>query len=243
MLRALFVCFLLLSSCATTHAPFSDSSPDVFSAATFLGDEFITELSPAAVSFGRPKSVPVKSWKIDKSFVSQIQEATKARKREFKALALDSQELERALKVREGRFEKTVGKYNQAVMDLLFRQAEKQGVNFLFLGWPINKLERFPLYFGPMGMHCASKENRAFIYFVFDFSLWDVKAQKKIFQGTVTPDTTEVMSFADCTAAAQLPHPVEQLEDPAKKTLELLVDALFRKMGWAEANSGAPGKP
>lgn len=235
MTRTFLFLFVFLSGCASaTLSTQEQAQVDIVSAASFLGDEFLRNAGPRTIFVQHGQKVDVAAWKLDAFFQDLLAEGVKARGKEFRALNLDAAELEKALGLRETRWKKTRGKYNQALLDLLLRQADSQGVHFLFMAYPLESLERFPSLRGPLGAACGG-ENRAYVYFEFDFSLWDVKEKKKIFQGTVDPSITEQLTFATCQAAEKLEDPAQQLEDPTKKTLGLLVDALFEKMGWKKA--------
>jgi hypothetical protein len=229
------MCMIAFSCAHHAHEEAPSPQGTTVSAASFLGNELGIDSMAGSQILAREKHLDVQAWKLDDSFLQLIQAGSKERGKEFRPLDLNSAEIQRAVKIRESRWKKTLGKYNQALLDAVLREAEKQGVRQLLFISPLESMERFPSYRGPVGIHCnnaIAKGGRAYAYFEWDVSLWDVPTQKKLFQVSVDPSLTEILTFADCQTAAQLSEPVTQLEDPVKKTLGLVADAIFDKMGW-----------
>ncbi|MGZ3651350.1 MAG: hypothetical protein ACXWR1_17055 [Bdellovibrionota bacterium] len=221
-MRFLIPLFMLLSACS--RQPLATRAVNQVGAVSVLGNEFVLPSSKFNDS----------TWKVDAAFREALKAGVTERGKEYRALEPSPAELERALGVRESRWKKVVGKESQAVLDLLFRTADRDGIRYFFLVSPIEAHERYPLQKGTLGAAC-NEEGRAYVYFYFRFTLWDVAARRKAFEYDVNPSVTSALTFGDCAALGSLSDPGTQLEDPVKKTMSLLVDALFDKMGWKRA--------
>jgi hypothetical protein len=225
---------LLLTACA--RAPLSaqqSSGLDQISAISFLGNSFTVDLKSRALIRSREAVLDVAPWKIDEAFSANFQTALSAGKKTFIPFALDSTKLERALVVRESRWEKVAGKQSQALLDLLFATAEGQGIRYFFLAIPGAEHEAFPSFRGVMGTACATEagKSRSFVYFFARFTLWDVSRRKKLYEEALDPSLTKDTSYADCSVAAEITDPAHALEDPAKRTLDRLVRDLVARVG------------
>jgi len=241
LVNAVLTALALAGCVAKPLTPEQSQKVDVVSAVSLLGNDFHIDALSRPLLRHSEKSLDVSAWKIDDTFRDLLREGSVSRGKEFRVLNLDPVAVEKIQKSRENRWKKVLGKQNQALMELLFRQAEAQGVPYFFLLTNLENPERFPLHQGPAGVFCNDqdpKNARASVYFSFDFSLWDVAKKKKVFEQVVDPSVTEVMTFGDCKIIAALADPETQLEDPVKKTMGLLVDALLDKMGWKK-----PGQP
>ncbi len=238
LLLLLSFTFFLQACAGASLSSQEKAQVDKVSAASFLGHELTVDVAARTLLSKNSARLDVSAWKVDEAMRAFLRDGVAARGKEYRALTLDEESLKKALGARETRWKRVRGKYNQALLELVLHEAARVGAQYLFLVYPLESLERFPLHAGPLGVYCndrGDKDARAYAYFEFDFSLWDVGARQKIFQGTVDPGVTESLSFASCEAAAKLPEPVRQLEEPTKRTMGLLVDALFEKMGWAKA--------
>jgi hypothetical protein len=248
-MRFAFFLACVLSACglaACASQPLSaERLTGPFSAASFLGDSFSFEVGPRSLFQGRGPVLPVPSWQLDETLRGRLAEGLRARGKEYRELSLDPAEAERALGVRESRWRKVEGRYGQALLGLLFRRAEERGVRYFFLAVPSRGDDGSPLHPAASGAFCAKgggEEGRAFVYFSFDLSLWDVSARHRVYETRVGPRATEGIPFGACSAVAAVADPGKALEDPAKKTLGLLVPSLFEKMGWGAVNPEDPGK-
>jgi hypothetical protein len=245
-LPLLLIVFLLLSACARQPlSPEQQGRVDTVGAVSLLGDEFIVDVITRSLLHKQEEVLGTKDWQVDASFKRLLGEGSSARKKDFRDFHLDPAALERALGMREDRWKRITGRQNQLLMELLFAEAEKQGIHYFFLIAPMESHENFPLHRGNMGIYCydrALRHSKAYPYFQFDFTFWDVAARKKLFQAAVDPSVTEVLSFAECEAVAQMKEPAKELEGPVKQAMGLIVDGLFQKMGWG-AVTPAPMHP
>ena len=174
---------------------------DHVSAAAFLGNEFVVDLSSRSLLRSRETILNSSSWQLDAAFRDLFQAGVRVRGREFRAFELDQKALEKALGTRESRWKKTSGKQSHALMEQLFLAAEGQGIRYFFLLTPLPEHELFPLHQGTAGAYCHdrdAKDARAYVYFLFDFTFWDVRGHGKVFEMEVNPGATESMTFADC---------------------------------------------
>jgi hypothetical protein len=233
----LLLTLLLLTACA--RQPLSSEKQgalDQVSAASLLGDELVVAVTAPKLLGSGASTVDVAAWNVDATFRDLLKAGVEERGRRFTAFDVDRAALEKTAGVRESRWKKIVGRQSQAMLDQLFEAADRQGIRYFFLLTPPLSHERFALHAGNYGIACD--DGRAAVYFFFDFALWDVKARKKIFTYAVDPSVTQAMTFGDCKVVADLKEPARQLEDPMKKTMGLIVDALFEKMGWSAGNPG-----
>jgi hypothetical protein len=231
-----FLALLFLTACA--RLPLSadrSGSIDSVAAASLLGDELTVNVRKPKVFGSGADTFDVPAWNVDASFRDLLKGGVEERGRHYVPFDLDPKVIEKAAGVRETRWKKIVGRQSQPMLDLLFDAADRQGTRYFFLITPPLEHETYLLHRGNYGAACGS-DGRATVYFFFDFALWDVSARKKIFTTKVDPGVTEALTFGDCSVIANLLDPARQLEDPLKKTMGLVVDALFDKMGW-----GKPG--
>ncbi len=224
---------VLLFSCASQ--PSSTEEPPLKAAVTIasfshLGADFTVDVISRSILRPKEQSLDVTKWGVDAAFGEKLASEAKAQGREALLLRLDAAALQKALSTRESRWRKFVGRYNQALVDYLLVQAAEQGVSHLFVLSPLESRETFPLHKGNMGIYCYDRKilkSRAYAYFFADFSLWDVKEKKKIFQRTVDPAFTQEMTFAECREVAELKEPLEALREPVDHTIDLLVKKLY----------------
>ena len=231
----MLLCALLPSCSRQPLAPDLKKEIEEVSAVSLLGSDFTIDVISRSVISSKERALDVSAWKVDETFRSLLEEHSKERGKNFRTLALDPGSLEKALAVRESRWKKILGTHSQAALDLLLRKAGEQRIHYLFLVSPLENRRDFPLHKGNMGIYCYDRKllkSRAYAYFFLDFSLWDVKAKKKIFREAVDPAYTQEMAFAECREVAELKEPLEALKDPVHHTMKLLVDKLFTKMGW-----------
>jgi hypothetical protein len=225
---------LLLTACsqASLSGPERDGL-DQFSAVAFFGNSFTADLNSRALLRSREAVLDASPWKIDEAFSSDFQAALTERKKTFIPFSLDPIAVEKALGVRETRWKKVEGKQSQALLNLLFAAAEKQGIRYFFLAMPQADHETFPTFRGVMGTACTAEagKSRAFVYFFARFTLWDVNRRKKLYEQPLDPSLTRETSYADCAAAANINDPVHALEDPTKRTLSHLVQDLITRVG------------
>ncbi len=223
---------------ACTHQPLGVEEKQnihVISAASFLGDDFVVDVIDRTI-FQKKESIhDVESWQVDQQLRDLLAEEARKRGKEFRSLELDPAEVNELLERRESRWKRVVGKQSQALMELLFRQAEKQGVEYLLLAAPAARRDNFPLHIGQMGVFCYDRKLRksqASPYFFFDFSLWNVASRKKLFQTTVDPTFTRDRAFAECAKVAEIKDVKEELAAPAREALAAVVQRLFLAMGF-----------
>lgn len=223
---------LLLTACA--HRPASETL-DKVGAMSLLGDTLVVDVSSRSLLKSSERTLDVSGWGVDNSFRELFKQGIVERRKDYVPFNLEPAQLEKIAGVRERRFQKNVGDQSQALLDALFEEADRKGMRYFFLLTPARKRERFALHRGNYGATCDDRDNKdaqAYVYFFFDFVLYDVAARKKVFFTTVDPSVTQMMTFGGCKVVADLRDPVKQLEDPMKKTMGLLVDALFEKLGW-----------
>lgn len=233
-----FLLLGFLTSCAGQQAePAKEQSvtPETVAAVSVIGDELVIDVIARSVIRGKDTRLDVSSWRMNDGFRSLLESGAAARGKEARSFRLDPQALEKVLHLRENRWRKTVGRYNQALLDFLFREAQAQGIRHFFLLTKIDAPERFPLHKGSAGIYCADlkgKIPRAYAYFGFDFSFWNVAERKRAYQQEVNPGLTQEMQFADCKEVVELKDPVDALKEPVLHTMELLVEKLFANMHW-----------
>jgi hypothetical protein len=227
MHRYLWLSFLL-ASCASYPVR---EDLDKVGAVSLLGDQLVVDVSPRSLFKSDRRTLDVKDWSVDNAFRDLFKAGIVERKRDYVPFNLEPDALAKLANVRERRFEKTVGRQSQALMDSLFAEADRKGMKYFFLLTPPREHEHFPQHRGNFGAYCDGRD-AAYLYFFFDFALYDVAARRKVFFYSVDPSVTEAMTFGECNVIANLRDPVHQLEDPMRKTMGLLVDALFEKMGW-----------
>jgi len=206
----------------------------VLSAVSFLGDELVANVVSRQVMVPKEQSLDVAAWKTDEVFRDLLADGAKARGKEFLPFSLDPTALGKALGAREGRWKRIAGKYNQALLDLLFRSAEAQGIEAFFLITASETNEKFPFHKGNKGISCQERNSqpRAYAYFNLDFSYWSVSERKRLFRQIVEPEFTQDQLFAECREVADLKDPLEALREPVQYTMAKVVEKLFLKMGW-----------
>lgn len=238
---------VFLSACA--RKPLSaeqQKAIDVVSAVSFLGDEFVIDVTSRSLLRAKETAIDVRAWKMDESFRDLLRERVQAGGRDFRPFALDQEAVDKALGQRENRWKRVLGKQSQALMELLFREAEKQGIHFFFLALPLNDADHFPLHKGTMGVYCSDRQARhakANPYFKFELTVWNVTARKKTFRAVVDPELTSVLQFSECEAVAEMKELGRELENPVKQALALVTDALVEKLGWAKQYPEHPQPP
>lgn len=239
--RLLVLCALLLScSHPKTSLPEANAPKETVAALSFLGDELVVDVISRSLLSAREATVDISPWKLDQRWRELFEAAAGENGKEFRAFALDPAELERVLSLRENRWKKTMGKYNQALLDLLFKKAEEQGIQNFFLLTRRENADKFPLHKGPTGVYCFDRKQktaRAYAYFVFDFSYWSVAAKKKIFQAAVDPGFTQQLTFADCKQVAGMKDHVAELEVPVREAQVAVELELLSRMGWKKPSS------
>jgi hypothetical protein len=217
---------LLLFACAHKGTRGVDS----VSAVSLLGGEFSFDLEVPTFLRLNAHEIDVSTWGIDSSLQDLVKAEAEKRGKHFSAFEFDAKALVKTAGIRESRWKKVLGRQSQAMLDQLFEAAAREGIPYFFLLTPVAEHERYPLHRGNYGAACV--DSRAYIYFYFDFVLWDVKSREKVFVTTVDPSWTKATSFGDCSAVARAPDPVKSLEDPVKKTMGLVMEDLFNKMNW-----------
>ncbi len=236
MLRKLLPLVLLTACAAKPLSPERTSSIDQVSAVSLLGDQLVVDVDSRTLLHSTQRALDASSWDLDGAFRAFLQAGVEERGRKFVPLAAEQAQLEKVAGVRESRWKKIVGRQSQALLDLLFETADRQGVRYLFLLTPPTTLhERFPQHRGNFGAYCNDRSAagaQAYVYFFFDFALWDVPARRKVFAYTVDPSVTEALPFGGCSTVSEMKEPVRELQDPVKTAARLVVDALFEKMGW-----------
>lgn len=228
------------SSCAHQALDSRPAPSETVAAISLLGDELVLDIaSRSLISANKQAGLDIGTWNLNQKFVNSLEEGARAEGKAACPFSLDPVGLEKAHNVREDRWKKVVGRYNQALLDFLFREAEDRGISHFFLLTPLSAPPaRFPRHNGTVGIFCSDQKDplsRAYAYFSFDFSYWSVAGRKRIFQQEVNPGVTEQLIFAGCREVAELKDPVEALREPVHHTLELLVKGLFAKMGWEKA--------
>jgi|GEM_PF-7067782 len=227
----------LLFSCAgqEPRAAAVPTAPERVAAISVIGDELVVDVIARSVIRGKQSTLDVSAWKMNEVFRKLLEEGAAARGKEAHSLKLDPKAFEKVLHLRENRWRKTVGRYSQALLDFLFREAEAQGIQAFFLLTRIDAPERFPLHKGSAGIYCADRKDklpRAYAYFGFDFSYWNVAERRRVYQQEVNPGHTQEMLFADCKEVVDIKDPVGALREPVAHTMELLVEKLFANMHW-----------
>lgn len=236
ILPRFWLCVLLLPACAGRPAAAPGAAPEKIAALSFLGDELVVDVISRSILRPRENTLDISPWKLDQRVREDLRAYVEAQPgKEYVTLAIDEGELEEALRVRENRWRKTVGKYNQALLDLLFRRAGEQGITGFFLVTKAERLENFPLHKGAVGIYCFDRRDkaaRAYPYFAFDFSYWNVTQKKRVFQASVNPGHTKHFAFAECKQVAEMKDHVAELEAPAKDALSGIWAKLMEQMGW-----------
>ena len=87
----------------------------------------------------------------------------------------------------------------------------------------VNPSELFPYQFD-------KKYAKPIAYFSMEFALWNVKKRKPEFREAVDLSQTEKFTFGECKKVAASSELAKDLEDPVKKTVELLTRDLFDKI-------------
>lgn len=235
-MRSFLWACLFLSACSRQPiAPERRALVSDVAAVSLLGNDLTVDVASRAFLKNTARVVDVTAWGMDAAFRNLLRAGVESRQKAFRPLEIAPADLAHALAIRESRWRRVTGAQSQALLDLLIREAERQGVRYFFLLTPPVDPGRFPAHHGVYGATCddrTDKNARASVYFFFDFALWDVAARKKIFAITVDPKVTDMMTFGGCSAVQELKDPARELEDPVRKTMELLVDSLFDKMGW-----------
>jgi hypothetical protein len=230
---ALLLCALLLSC---SHQPPSiQAQPETVAVLSLLGDELEVDVASRSLLSARQHPLDISPWKLNEGFRALLEDAAKARGKEAKALSVDPAALERALALREGRFRKVLGHYNQALLDLLFREAEAQGISHFFLLTPRLGNEKFPQHRGTAGVHCSDlkqKQAKAYAYFAFELAYWHVASKRRVFWETAGPPYTQDQAFAECSAVANSKEPLVDLEAPVRQAMATVVSKVVAKMGW-----------
>ncbi|HEY8279401.1 MAG TPA: hypothetical protein VIH99_07260 [Bdellovibrionota bacterium] len=230
--------FLLLSqSCARQEVREERlRAVDSVAAVSLLGNDFAIDLiSPSPLTASTESLVDISGWKLDESFRELLRQGAVSRGRVFQDFTLDPDALKKALSVRESRWKRVEGKESQALLDLLFAEAERRGLKYFFLLTPFVPAERPAPYRYPSGVFCSDRKprpSRAYPYFVFRFSLWKVESRQRVFAYEVKPGDTDQLVFADCRELATMKNPELLLEKPVKDAMDLVVAALFEKLGW-----------
>ena len=201
-MRFFFLLLLLVSCARTPPVVVGVQRPDRVAVFSRIGNSFVVNLQSKALLRPKETVLDIASWNLDQNFAEQFREGLRERGREFVDFALDRGELERVLKVRESRWKKIEGKESQALLDFLLRSAEANGIRWIFLLSPELERARFPLHQGEVGAYCNDKakaDSKAYIYFFFRFSVWDVERKKKIFEQLVDPSVSEAIGIGGFT--------------------------------------------
>jgi len=203
------------------------------SAAAFFGNSFVVDLGARSVLRSHEAVIEIAPWKLNEAIAADFGEKAAAGGKTYVPFALDAAAVEKALRARESRWRKVEGKQSQALLDLLFEAADRQGIRYFFLLTPMPERETFPLRRGELGAACSddAAKPRAYVYFFARFTLWDVANRKKLHESIVDPSATAATTFGDCEAVAAVADMKSALEDPVKRTAANLVSILLTRAG------------